>query len=200
MSTPVTNHVPIVNTAPGSVSTLPTTVTLSADPSQSTLSSATQEVKGPLHCIFKTLSYPFVSIGKFFANGYRNTIAFLASCFRSASANSDRKTIAFIKNNLSALSGDVLQEALDKVSHLSKPKEKLHAFGLVQADMQISANDARAFYDRLPVDMQHHLQWHIWDENQRNDEGLGLGYGSHIIDTDIKSDLVLRALNRYLTE
>ncbi len=124
---------------------------------------------------------------------------FIASFF-----DPDYEKVSFIRKNMDSLSGEnnsqVLNDALNKFSHLSGPKSQLEAFKMIQNAKTVDAADARLFYDLVPVDAQNHLERHIWEENDKNDNGLGLGFGRLVIANEIKGDLVNKALVAHLKE
>ncbi len=101
---------------------------------------------------------------------------------------------------MKALTGDIYEEALDKFSHISNLKDRVVMFKLIQNSTEVPALTVRAFYDLLPVDTQNHLERHIWIENDRDDKGQGLQFGKNIINTDIKAEIVAKALDKCLSE
>jgi hypothetical protein len=144
------------------------------------------------------IASPFIAIGNFFAGLASRVVNFFSSLF--ASAENDAARIDFIKNNLNALSGQVYEDALDKFSHISNPKEKVAAFKMIQNSPDVTAEATKAFYDLLPVDTQNHLERHIWIENGRTDNSQGLHFGKNLINSDIKAALVSQALDKCLSE
>ncbi len=166
----------------------------------SSITSAAQEDNSSSNSFFNTVFYPFIYIGGLITDAYKGMMGMFAVVFGFAGSKSDRMAIEFIETNLNALQGDVLQDALDKFSHLSSAKEKLHVFGRIQHSSDVSADNTRAFYDLLPIDMQNHLKRHIWIENGRSDNGLWLDYGNQVVATDIKAEIIHRAIEACLAE
>ncbi|MBS0604909.1 MAG: hypothetical protein JSS60_07720 [Verrucomicrobia bacterium] len=141
-------------------------------------------------------SRPFVAIGQFFASAVSSIKNFIASFF----PETDKHRIAFIQENLTALTGDVYEEALDKFSHISNQKSRVEAFKLIQNSTDVSGEVTRAFYDLLPVDTQNHLERHIWIENGRSDSGQGMQFGKNVINSKIKAAIVGQAIDKCISE
>ena len=141
---------------------------------------------------FAFIFAPFLALARHFSN----LQTYVASFF----PETDNTRATFIQNNLPVLQGDVYEDALDKFSHIQVIRARMEAFASIQSSPNTSAMTVRAFYDLLPVDTQNHLERHIWIENGRNDDGQGLQFGKMVINTDIKSDLVSRALQQCITE
>lgn len=176
-------------------------------------SSDNKESKGTCSDFFSCILSPFKAIGKFFSNMFCKITNFFKSAFKAQ--ENDAARVTFIKSSLGLLNTVKRDEAMDKFSHISNPKLKLELLRAMIVPAEVSETDAnsdllnvpvvspetvRAFYDLLPVDTQNHLERHIWIENDRNDNGQGLHFGRNVINENIQSELVLKAINKCLSE
>lgn len=112
--------------------------------------------------------------------------------------HSDEMKLNYIRSALTAMQGDELQTCLDKFSHISSLKAQLEAFKDVQE--QSTPEAALAFYHLLPVDVQNHLDRHIWIANGRNDAQRGIHFGRYTAENDITHNVVKIAISQYLAE
>lgn len=195
-----TTQAPTISTAASAISPASSTQAnnqgLSSIPS--TLSSSAEESsQGPLSYAFSIISYPFVLIGRFFNYVFESFASLIG--LQSPSADETTAKPSFLEQNLNNLSGDVLIEAQDRFSH-SNLHKRLSAFSLIQGAPGVSVDVTRSFYDLLGLETQNHLKRHIWIENGRNDNSLGYAYADSVIASDIKAEIIHRALDKFIQE
>jgi hypothetical protein len=84
-------------------------------------------------------------------------------------------------------------EALNIFRQIQNPRMKIDAFNWILSANNSTDNIAKQFYDELSEDLQREFRERIYVANGRNDENHGIGFGEHIIATNIRGALSRQA-------
>jgi hypothetical protein len=90
------------------------------------------------------------------------------------------------------LSNEEIGRALDLFERIQSRSSKIEAFAsAISSDKgfnYLHASPARQFYDALSVDLQNEFKHQLWIANNRSDNGLGLNFGQHVVDTALPNN------------
>jgi hypothetical protein len=95
--------------------------------------------------------------------------------------------------NIPALAPEDVAETLNLFKQMQSLWHKAAAFEHVLIAANSTDDIVRKFYGELPDPIQTSFRKAIWLKNNKNDRGYGLGFGEHIIATNIRGDLAQRA-------
>ncbi len=178
-------------------------------PSSSGLSSVGSSISSETcRDFFSCILSSFKAAGKFFSDTFSKIAWFVHAIIR---AREDAATVAFIKEKLGSLDFDAnaLHEAKEQFAHIFHPKLKLELIKLMLTYevvlecnppryLRVSPETATAFYALLDVNTQRCIEEHIFIANGKNDNGEGTNFGRNVINRNIKSELVIKAIESCL--
>lgn len=100
----------------------------------------------------------------------------------------------------SSLTQRQVVEALDDFRQIQRPHIKIDAFDWVLSAHNSTDEIAMQFYNALPEDLKRKFREAIYIANGRNDENHGIGFGEHIIATNIRGALSRQAAGNLIID
>ena len=122
-------------------------------------------------------------------------VAAIKQIFRTEGTEDIRQAVA-----IKAPDDPVIRYALNSFGLIQDPAAKMDAFASVLWANNTTADIAKQFYAALPSDMQDQFRFHIYEQNGRNDEGHGFGFGHYVAENRILENLSIRAARHYRDE
>jgi hypothetical protein len=122
-------------------------------------------------------------------------IAAIKQIFRTEGTEGARQASA-----IEAPSESVIDYALNSFSLIQNPAVKMDAFASVLWANNTTDDIAKQFYDALPTDMQNGFKFHIYVQNNSDDEGHGFEFGDHVVENRILENLSIQAARSYRDE
>ena len=102
--------------------------------------------------------------------------------------------------SLPSLTQRQVVEALDDFRQIQRPHIKIDAFNWVLSVNNSTDEIAMQFYNALPEDLKRKFREAIYIANGRNDENHGIGFGEHIIATNIRGALSRQAASNLIID